>query len=228
LQSSGIVPEHHPLIDILTEAALGRPTVADGGLTVLPAQPGPRHFVIGFTGHHVIAADVEEDTIRQRIDPTDLGQPMSAGFLLFLSGWLGVDSGTIDVLMVAPERERAAEGLALWRRDDLHDHPRVQRAGRYRPDLAVYAERERGEPDGVLIIGRGVAGRWEMAYEVAPAARGRGMGRELARAAVHLVADDAPLFAQVAPGNAASMRACLAAGYRPIGSEVLFAQSSRP
>jgi hypothetical protein len=31
-----------------------------------------------------------------------------------------------------------------------------------------------------------------------------------------------PLFAQVTPGNAASLRAFLAAGYRPIGSEVLF------
>ena len=37
LQSSGIGPEQHPLIAILTEAALGRPPVADGGLAVLPS-----------------------------------------------------------------------------------------------------------------------------------------------------------------------------------------------
>jgi hypothetical protein len=30
------------------------------------------------------------------------------------------------------------------------------------------------------------------------------------------------LFAQAAPGNAASLRALLAAGFRPIGSEALF------
>jgi RimJ/RimL family protein N-acetyltransferase len=33
------------------------------------------------------------------------------------------------------------------------------------------------------------------------------------------------VFAQVAPGNAASLRAFLAAGFRPIGSEVLFLTS---
>jgi hypothetical protein len=31
-----------------------------------------------------------------------------------------------------------------------------------------------------------------------------------------------PLFAQVAPGNAAPMRVVGAAGFRPIGAEVLF------
>jgi len=174
--------------------------------------------VIAFTAHHVIAAEIDESTIRQRIDPHDLSQPLSAGFLLFLAGWLGADPGPVDVLMVAPPGD---DELELWRRDDLHDHPRVQRASRYRPELAVYADREQGEPDGVLVIGRGVAGRREMAYEVAPAARDRGLGRRLAASAGRFV-DGEPLFAQVSPGNAASMRACLAAGYTPIGAEVLF------
>ena len=89
LTNSGIATDPHPLIEVLTEAAYGRPPVADGGLTVLPALPGPRHCVIGFTAHHVIAAEIDESTIRQRIDPSDLSQPMSAGFLLFLAGWLG-------------------------------------------------------------------------------------------------------------------------------------------
>lgn len=191
---------------------------------MLPALPGPRHCVIGFTAHHVIAAEIDESTIRQRLDPDDLSQPMSAGFLLFLAGWLGADPGTLDVLFVAPP---ADDELELWRRDDLHDHPRVQRAGRFRPELAVYADREHGKPDGLLVIGRGVAGRWEMAYEVAPRARGRGLGRRLAASAGRFVEGE-PLFAQVAPGNVASLRVCLAAGYRPIGSEVLFRPHSRP
>jgi RimJ/RimL family protein N-acetyltransferase len=181
--------------------------------------------VIGFTAHHVIAAEIDETTIRQRLDPADLSQPLSAVFLLFLAGWLGAEPGTLDMLFVAPA---ANEQLDLWRRDDLHDHPRVRRAGRYRPELAVYADCARGEPDGVLVIGRGIAGRWEMAYEVAPHARGRGLGRRLAASAARFV-DAEPLFAQVAPGNVASVRACLAAGYRPIGAEVLFSpQLSRP
>ena len=174
--------------------------------------------MVAFTAHHVIAAEIDESTVRQRIDPSDLSQPMSAGFLLFLAGWLGADPGPIDVLFVAPP---AHDELDLWLRHDLHDHPRVQRAGRYRPELAVYADCEQGEPDGLLVVARGIAGRWEMAYEVAPRARGRGLGRRLASAAGRFV-DGEPLFAQVSPGNVASMRACLAAGYQPIGAEVLF------
>ena len=65
----------------------------------------------------------------------------------------------------------------------------------------------------MLIVGPGVAGRWEMAFEVTPAARGRGLGRGLAAAASTLVPDGEPVFAQVAPGNPSSLRACLAAGY---------------
>jgi L-amino acid N-acyltransferase YncA len=57
--------------------------------------------------------------------------------------------------------------------------------------------------------------------EVDTARRGAGLGRTLAAAARHLVPDGAPLWAQVAPGNAASMRAFLAAGFEPVGAEAL-------
>jgi hypothetical protein len=78
--------------------------------------------------------------------------------------------------------------------------------------------------DGVLIVGRGLAGRWEAAYEVDEDARGRGLGRTLAAAALDLVPTGEPLFVSVAPGNVASLRAVLATGrYRPIAGEVLFA-----
>jgi RimJ/RimL family protein N-acetyltransferase len=61
----------------------------------------------------------------------------------------------------------------------------------------------------------------EVAIEIEPAYRGRGLGRQLAQAALALV-EDGLLFAQVSPGNVASLRAFLAAGYRPICSEVWF------
>ena len=48
-----------------------------------------------------------------------------------------------------------------------------------------------------------------------------GRGRELACAA-RTITDSEPIFMQTAPGNAASLRAILAAGFKPIGSEVLF------
>lgn len=179
--------------------------------------------MIGLPGHHVIAVAIEAEVARTRLSPGDLSQPLSSGFLLFLAGWLGLEPGTLDVVL-------AATGVAdpqveLWRRDDLGAHPRVVRAGRFRPDLTVYADRATGEPDGVVVIGRGLASRWEMAFEVAEPARGRGLGRRLAASARTLVPPDEPLFAQVAPGNASSLRSVLAAGFRPIGSEVLFAAS---
>jgi hypothetical protein len=48
----------------------------------------------------------------------------------------------------------------------------------------------------------------------------------LAVAARHLVPEDRPVWAQIAPGNASSLRAFLAAGYEPVGSEVLFTPPS--
>jgi L-amino acid N-acyltransferase YncA len=72
-----------------------------------------------------------------------------------------------------------------------------------------------------VALGRGLAGRWEVGIEVDEHRRGSGLGRRLAAAARHLVPDGRPLWAQIAPGNAASVRAFLAAGYRPVGQEAL-------
>jgi RimJ/RimL family protein N-acetyltransferase len=47
------------------------------------------------------------------------------------------------------------------------------------------------------------------------------VGRAAIAAARHLVPGGEPLWAQIAPGNAASVRAFLAAGFRPVGAEVL-------
>jgi L-amino acid N-acyltransferase YncA len=71
----------------------------------------------------------------------------------------------------------------------------------------------------VVVTGRGVGGRLEVSVEVDEEARHRGLGRALVTAARHLAPE--PLWAQVAPGNARSLRAFLAAGYRPVGSELL-------
>ena len=73
----------------------------------------------------------------------------------------------------------------------------------------------------MLLLGRGVAGRWEVAVEVDPGHRGAGLGRALVTAARHLIPDGAALWAQIAPGNAFSVRAFLAAGFRPVGAEAL-------
>lgn len=71
----------------------------------------------------------------------------------------------------------------------------------------------------MLVLGRGIAGRLEVSVEVDEGVRHRGLGRALVTAARQLATE--PLWAQVAPGNARSMRAFQAAGYRPVGSEAL-------
>lgn len=93
---------------------------------------------------------------------------------------------------------------------------RVRRARRYRDDLTIWAG-----GGAIVMIGRGVAGRWEVAVEVEPGLRGRGIGRSAVSAARHLVPGGEPLWAQIAPGNAASVRAFLAAGFVPVGAEAL-------
>jgi GNAT superfamily N-acetyltransferase len=102
---------------------------------------------------------------------------------------------------------------------DSAGHPRAALALRRRREVAVYAD---PAGRGLVTLGRGLAGRWELSVEVAPAHRGAGVGRRLIAAGRRLAPAGAPLFAQVAPGNAASLRAFLAAGFRPVGAEVLF------
>src|SRR3954465_15301085 len=95
----------NPVLATLTEAALGRPPRADGGIEMLPPPPGATQAVIAFTAPHVIAADIDADVVHSRVDAADLSAPMSADFLLFLSGWLGKRAGPIDVLLAAPAPE---------------------------------------------------------------------------------------------------------------------------
>ncbi|MGW2022575.1 hypothetical protein [Streptomyces decoyicus] len=72
-----------------------------------------------------------------------------------------------------------------------------------------------------MVIGRGVGGRWEPALEVDGSAQGRGLGRRPGYAARHLLPEGELLWAQVAPGNARGVRGIPAAGFVPVGAEVL-------
>jgi hypothetical protein len=102
-------------------------------------------------------------------------------------------------------------------RDELAEHPRVQRARSHRSDVVVL-----GDETGLAVTGRGLAGRLELAVELLdPATAGSGAGRRLIRGALAALVPGEWCFAQVSPGNAASLRAFLACGFTPIGSEVL-------
>ncbi|MEV0189785.1 GNAT family N-acetyltransferase [Kitasatospora purpeofusca] len=207
------------LREILADAGGGVFPPSDGSVTVVP-QPSPREAgVLSFSAHAVVFTDEDPDWVRATLaaTPSDpLAAPLCPPFLTAFARRTGRENGNIDLLTVA-DRLPGAPPLALAPVED-REHPRVVRALRYREDVRVF-EAEGGS--GVLVLGRGVAGRWECSIEVGPAARGRGLGRALALAARHLVPDGELVWSQQAPGNATSVRAFQAAGYRPVGAETL-------
>ena len=202
------------LAELLLAVEAGAFPPADGGLTVVP-QPSPRHAaVLAFTAHHVVAADADPSWVRQQLPEADLSAPLNPPFLSALCGKLGRRVNNVDLVTLAAP----LPGPVPLRLDPVadRDHPRVRRALRYRDDVSVWTVE-----GGVVLLGRGLGGRWETAVEVDPAYRGRGLGRALATAARHLAPEGRMVWAQVAPGNAASVRAFLAAGFRPVGAEAL-------
>lgn len=183
---------------------------------MLPAPSGARAVVVGATAWHVVAADVEPGWVAEQTADDPIAAPLGARFLAALADRVGAEPGSLDAVLVAPPAA-AAPGPEL--RPAEVDHPRVRRALLHRSDVRIWTTRDGA---GLVTLGRGVAGRLEVSLEVEPGSRGRGLGAALAAAAPALAADGEPLWAQVAPANVASLRAFLAAGYRPVGAEVLF------
>ncbi len=205
---------------VLEDAAAGRFPPADGLTQTMPTPEGPVHAVIAFTGHHVVAADVDPGEVAAHLDPADIAAPMGAPFLSWLGERLGAVPGTLDVVLAA----RAGASAPPFPDEIREIEPgsrggRVGRALHYRSDVRAWAT---ADGNGLLVLGRGLAGRWEASFEVSPGARGRGLGRTLAAVSMLAVPRGERVFMQVAPGNVASLRAVLAAGFRPIGAEVLF------
>jgi hypothetical protein len=208
----------HPLGRVLLAAAAGRFPSLDGRTDVVPSPPGRSDAVVGFTAHHVVAADIAGDDVLARLPRGDVGATMDVRFLAWLGERLRSVPGMVDAVLVADALEGEPHEMGLVE-VAAASHPRVERSARYRTDLRTFDDERRR---AVLTIGRGLAGRLEVSVEVDPAHRDVGLGRHMAEAARTFVPPGEPLFAQVTPGNAASLRAFLAAGYRPIGSEVLF------
>ncbi|MDX3524528.1 GNAT family N-acetyltransferase [Streptomyces scabiei] len=203
------------LRDILDAAAVGVFPPADGGTTVV-AQHSPRDAgVLCFTAHSVVFTDEDPRWVRGSLAETEcdgLSASMNPRFLAALMERTGRTTETIDAMLVASPLP-GDPPLPLREIEDP-GHARVAYARLRRDDVRVWTV-----DGGVLTAGRGIAGRLEVSVEVDEDARERGLGRALVHAARHLVAE--PLWAQIAPGNARSVRAFQSAGYRPVGSEIL-------
>jgi GNAT superfamily N-acetyltransferase len=207
-----------PLAALLTGIAAGVYPPADGHVTVLP-QPSPRDAgVLALTAHTVVFADVDPGWVRRRLPADDLSAPLNPPFLSELTRLTGRRVNSIDMLCFAPAL--AGPPSTSLVAAPASGHPRAARARRYRDGVQAWEA-----SGGLVILGRGVAGRWEIAVEVAPERRGEGLGRKLAAAARHLIPAGEPLWAQIAPGNSASVRAFLAAGYVPVAAEALLVRA---
>ncbi|MGW0626882.1 GNAT family N-acetyltransferase [Streptomyces sp. NPDC002758] len=210
------------LRDILDAVARGVFPPADGGTTVVP-QPSHRDAgVLSFTAHSVVFTDEDPEWVRETLRAADcdrLAATMNARFLMAFLARTGRRHDTIDALLTASPLP-GEPPLALKEISDP-GHSRIAYARRRRDDVRAWTA-----DGGVVVLGRGVAGRLEVSVEVDEAVRHRGLGRLLVTAARHLT--DEPLWAQVSPGNARSMRAFQAAGYAPAGAEALFLAAAGP
>ncbi|MDI6103680.1 GNAT family N-acetyltransferase [Actinoplanes sp. NEAU-A12] len=203
------------LEEILTAAADGIFPPPDGRTTVVAQAAHRDAGVLAFTAHAVVFIDEDPDWVHATLAATGcdpLAAAMHPRFLTALLDRTGRRTDTIDLLTVAsplpgPPPVELREILDP-------DHSRAASSRRRRSGVRLWSA-----DGGVIVLGRGVAGRWEVAVEVDERSRHRGLGRTLAVAARHLA--PGPLWSQQSPGNARSVRAFQAAGYRPVGSEAL-------
>jgi hypothetical protein len=181
------------------------------GIVEFVSEPAPGQAVVmAFTGHALIATP-QPATDFDDLRPDGYGGAVHPAVLLRLAGAHGV-VGVLDVTLAA----RGRGGASLPLRLDLDDHPRVRHARTIRTEVRVF-----GDERGLVTVASGLAGRRELSVEVTDGRPGQGSGRGLVTDALALVPAGEPVFAAVAPGNARSLRAFLAVGFRPIGSEVI-------
>jgi GNAT superfamily N-acetyltransferase len=204
------------MLDLLHAAARGSFPPEDGRTEVVGPVEGAPAAVLSFTAHHVVAAGVAAGEVLARVDPQDLKGPLAPGVLTWLAERTGLVAGSLDVVL-AWVPERAGRDAALVRDVEPAGQPRVERARRWRRELRVF------EGDGgMVVLGRGLAGRLELSVEVDRERRDRGLARRLVAGALAAAAPSEPVFAQVAAANAASLRALQPAGFAAVGAEVLF------
>lgn len=212
----------HPLAAVLVAAAHGSFPPSDGSVRVMAPDSDGVEAVVEFTGHAIVLTGREpNDELFRGVDAFGgVGEPR---FVLELAGDAII--GSHDVVLVG---RGGAAGDPLPETHRYDDHPRVVRARHHRRGVRVL-----GDARGLVTIGTGLVGRTELSVELGGRAVGastggeRGAGRRLILGGLATLPPTELVFAQVAPGNAASLRAFLACGFRPIGSEILLTRGAR-
>ncbi len=208
----------HPLAEILDRAARGSAPPTDGAVDLLGTTGGTADAVVAFTGHLTIAASIAPRRVREHFPDGDFATWTAPATQSWLERASHRRLVAADIVLAATGLGRAPVVDLDTHRDGLR-HARVDQASRHRTEIEVFTTAK--DQDGVLVLGRGLVGRREMAFEVDVDRRRKGVGRSLAHAARCLTPTDEIIWAQVAPANAASLRALMAAGFVPVCSENL-------
>jgi hypothetical protein len=210
-----------PLAELITEAAAGRFPAPDGGWRRVPPWRPGLEAIIAFTGHAVLAVAPDiPDRLLVSLGVNGFGGAHDPRLIADLAGPHGwIDS--LDMLLAGRGSGHPGEPPRLVDRPDLAAHPRAAFAAaiRDRPRPLGYPGPDRS---ALAVISRGIAGLTELSFELEPVRRGRGSGAGLVRDALSAIPAGQLALAAVAPGNAASVRALLSAGFAPLGSVQLF------
>ncbi len=183
--------------------------------------------IVSFTGHAVFAVRPGvPDRLLAALGADGFGGAHDPRLITALAGPDGwIDS--LDMLMASRGTGRAGVAPRLTDRPDLATHPRAMFAAGIRdhPRLMGYPDPRRS---ALAVVSRGDrrAHRGELrARAIAPPG---GWRSELVRDALSAIPSGQLAVAAVAPGNAASVRALLAAGFIPLGSIQLFRCAGHP
>lgn len=219
------MPADHLVARLIASVAAGDVLPPDGSWQRVEPWRPPLEAVIAFTGRAVFAIgpDITDGEL-VALGADGFGGAHDPRLVAALAG-PGAWIDSLDALLVARGSGPPDGPPRLVPRRDLQSHPRARLASELRDDVEVLG-RAGDTGSTVVTLGRGVGGLRELSFEVDPAHRG-GAGASLVRDALTAVPTDELVVAAVAPGNAASMRSLLSAGFTPVGSLQLFRRVAR-
>lgn len=198
---------------------------ADGKVEVLPSPSGLCDIVLAFTNRAVVAADLPEDWVKRHVTAPHVEEHehhpvLGPHFLAALAERLGTPPAGTSMLLAAPSEPMRTVVLEPGGADP---------AGWADYRVGVRNFRYSGPGGaGSVSLGYGPAGRADVwiGLDVEAALASPVRGRDVLAAARSLVAPDTALFASVPVHSARSIRMAVAAGFRPVGAEVLFCTRS--